>query len=128
MVDDMIFFRDCNLLNCMLVLEESQSSYSLHLKLTPNICYSHTNNKLITLPKFEPAESIKTTNQADVAQVVTQHSSMGYQRMDDGDSMGSGLLGAAASSSMAGSSFGRSSGLASSLSGYVDRDSERQAP
>ena len=50
MVDDMIFFRDLNLHNCMLTLEESQTSYALHLKLSPNICYSHTNNKLITLP------------------------------------------------------------------------------
>ena len=71
MVDDMIFFRDLNLLNCMLTLEESQTSYALHLKLSPNICYSHTNNKLITLPKFEPTESIKNANQSDVAQVVS---------------------------------------------------------
>ena len=78
MVDDMVFFRDLNLLNCMLTLEESQSSYALHLKLSPNICFSHTNNKLITLPKFEPAEAIKAESQADVAQVVTQHSALGH--------------------------------------------------
>ena len=74
MVDDMVFFRDLSLQTCMLTLEESQSSYALHLKLSPNICYSHTNNKLITLPKFEPAESIKTNGQTDVAQVVSSHS------------------------------------------------------
>ena len=51
----------------MLTLEESQSSYAIHIKLSPNICYSHTNNKLITLPKFEPAEQIKTNVQAEVA-------------------------------------------------------------
>lgn len=67
MVDDMVFFRDLNLHTCMLTLEESQSSYALHLKLSPNICYSHTSNKLITLPKFEPAESIKLNGQAEVA-------------------------------------------------------------
>ena len=83
MVDDMIFFRDLNLHNCMLTLEESQTSYALHLKLSPNICYSHTNNKLITLPKFEPTESIKNANQAEVAQVVSQR----VNAMDD-DSMG----------------------------------------
>ena len=79
MVDDMIFFRDLNWHNCMLTLEESQTSYALHLKLSPNICYSHTNNKLITLPKFEPTESIKNANQAEVAQVVSQR----INAMDD---------------------------------------------
>ncbi len=71
MVDDMVFFRDLNLHNCMLTLEESQSSFAIHLKLSPNICYSHTNNKLITLPKFEPAEVAKTNIQTEVAQVVS---------------------------------------------------------
>ncbi len=71
MVDDMIFFRDLNLHNCMLTLEESQSSFAIHLKLSPNICFSHTNNKLITLPKFEPAEVAKTNIQTEVAQVVS---------------------------------------------------------
>jgi hypothetical protein len=46
----------------MLTLEESQTSFAIHLKLSPNICYSHTNNKLITLPKFEPAEVAKNSN------------------------------------------------------------------
>ena len=74
----------------MLTLEESQTSYALHLKLSPNICYSHTNNKLITLPKFEPTESIKNANQAEVAQVVSQRISA----MDDeSNSMGAGLFG-----------------------------------
>ena len=58
----------------MLTLEESHSSFAIHLKLTPNICYSHTNNKLITLPKFEPAEVVKNNVQADIAQIVSQHS------------------------------------------------------
>lgn len=67
MVDDMIFFRDLNVQTCMLTLEESASSYAIHLKLSPNICYSHTNNKLITLPKFEPAEVPRINVQADIA-------------------------------------------------------------
>ena len=62
MVDDMVFFRDLNLHTWMLTLEESQTSYAIHLKLSPNICYSHTNNKLITLPKFEPAEVAKSNS------------------------------------------------------------------
>ena len=57
MVDDMIFFRQIDILLCLTTLELSASSYALHLKLSPNICFSHTANKLITLPKFEPAES-----------------------------------------------------------------------
>ena len=89
MVDDMIFFRDLNLHTCMLTLEESQSSYALHLKLSPNICYSHTNNKMITLPKFEPAEVPKIGSQADVA-LVTQH--LSNTRLDDDNSIGSGLM------------------------------------
>ena len=54
--------------------------------------------------------------------------------MEDGDSMGSGLLGAAASSnnnnggSSMGGSMGRGSSLASSLSGYVERDSASMVP
>ena len=67
MVDDMIFFRDLNLNTCMLTLEESPTSFAIHLKLTPNICYSHTNNKLITLPKFEPAEVVKANGQTEFA-------------------------------------------------------------
>ena len=71
MVDDMIFFRDLSLHSCMLSLEESQSSFAIHIKLTPNICFSHTNNKLITLPKFEPAEPIRVNGQSEIAQIVS---------------------------------------------------------
>ena len=58
MVDDMIFFREIDIQLCLLTLEISHTSYALHLKLSPNICFSHTSNKLITLPKFEPAETV----------------------------------------------------------------------
>ena len=54
MVDDMIFFKELNLLECVSVLQEQQKAYSLHLKLSPSICYSHTNNKLMNQPTFEP--------------------------------------------------------------------------
>lgn len=94
MVDDMIFFRDLNLHNCMLTLEESQSSYALHLKLSPNICFSHTNNKLITLPKFEPAESNKSSSQGEFTQVVSSHLSMSH-RVEDENAIGIGLYGSA---------------------------------
>ena len=60
MVDDMIFFRKIDILMCLTTLELSASSYALHLKLSPNICFSHTANKLITLPKFEPAETLSS--------------------------------------------------------------------
>ena len=95
MVDDMIFFRDLNLHLCMLTLEESVTSYAIHLKLSPNICYSHTNNKLITLPKFEPAEAIKANSQTEVAQVISQHSSYSNRSgfNDDDNNMGGGLFG-----------------------------------
>jgi hypothetical protein len=54
MVDDMIFFRHINLLECVSVLQESTKAYSLHLKLSPGIFYSHTCNKVMRLPNFEP--------------------------------------------------------------------------
>lgn len=101
MVDDMIFFRDVSLHQCLLTLEESQNSYSLHLKLSPNICYSHTNNKLITLPNFEPAEVAKQTQQTEMAQVVNQFSSLNT-RFDDDTPIGSGLVSQAAYASEGG--------------------------
>ena len=130
MVDDMIFFRDLNVQTCMLTLEESASSYAIHLKLSPNICYSHTNNKLITLPKFEPAEVPRINVQADIAQIVSQHSasSSGSRNLDDenaaSSSVGSGLFSqtggfegaGAASASIMRASHG------SSLGGYVERE------
>lgn len=54
MVDDMIFFRQINLLECVSVLQESTKAYSLHLKLSPGIYFSHTCNKIMRLPNFEP--------------------------------------------------------------------------
>jgi hypothetical protein len=54
MVDDMIFFREINLLDCVTVLHESSKTYALHLKLSPGIFYSHTCNKIMRLPNFEP--------------------------------------------------------------------------
>jgi hypothetical protein len=50
MVDDMFFFRSVSLQKCLLSLEAEQNAYAVHLKLSPNICFSHTNNKLIRPP------------------------------------------------------------------------------
>jgi hypothetical protein len=50
-VDDMIFFRKVDLYDCVRVLDVNPDSYSLHLKLSPGIYYSHTNDKCIKLPK-----------------------------------------------------------------------------
>ena len=132
MVDDMIFFRDLNLHMCMLTLEESVTSYAIHLKLSPNICYSHTNNKLITLPKFEPAEAIKANSQTEVAQVISQHSSYSNRSgfNDDDNNMGSGLFGnhMAQSDNNGGQAQQQASSMmtrmshGSSLSGYVERE------
>jgi len=118
MVDDMIFFRDLSLHTCMLTLEESVSSYAIHLKLSPNICFSHTNNKLITLPKFEPAEVIKASSQAEVAQVVSQHSANSRQAEEE-NKIGSGLYPSFDSGAQAASVMRTSH---SSLGGYVERD------
>jgi hypothetical protein len=54
MVDDMIFFRDLKLLECVSAPHETTKAYALHIKLSPGIYYSHTNNKLMRLPNFEP--------------------------------------------------------------------------
>jgi hypothetical protein len=54
MVDDMIFFREMKLLDCVSYLHETTKAYALHLKLSPGIYYSHTNNKIMRLPNFEP--------------------------------------------------------------------------
>lgn len=118
MVDDMIFFRDLNILNCMRTLEESQTSYAIHLKLSPNICYSHTNNKLITLPQFEPAETVKAQNQMEV---VSSHNSQS-RMMDDDNQIGAGLLGSGGGfDSGAAASMTRAS-HSSSLRGYDERE------
>ena len=134
MVDDMIFFRDLNLHMCMLTLEESVTSYAIHLKLSPNICYSHTNNKLITLPKFEPAEAIKANSQTEVAQVISQHSSYSNRSgfNDDDNNMGGGLFSnhMAQSDNNGGQAQQQASSMmtrmshGSSLSGYVERETQ----
>jgi hypothetical protein len=54
MVDDMIFFRDLKLIDCLTCLRESTKAYALHLKLSPGIYFSHTANKIMRLPNFEP--------------------------------------------------------------------------
>lgn len=54
MVDDMIFFRDIKLVDCLAALHETTKAYALHLKLTPGVFYSHTANKIMRLPNFEP--------------------------------------------------------------------------
>ena len=54
MVDDMIFFNNINLLDCVYNLNQTTKAFSLHLKLSPGIYFSHTCNKLMRLPNFEP--------------------------------------------------------------------------
>jgi hypothetical protein len=54
MVDDMIFFNNINLLDCLQSLYETTKAYAVHLKLSPGIYYSHTNNKIMRIPNFEP--------------------------------------------------------------------------
>ncbi len=54
MVDDMIFFRELKMLDCLCALQETTKAYALHLKLSPGIYYSHTCNKIMRLPNFEP--------------------------------------------------------------------------
>jgi hypothetical protein len=51
MVDDMIFFRTFKLRECVDALEENPDAFSLHLKLSPGLYYSHTNDKCVKLPK-----------------------------------------------------------------------------
>ena len=84
----MIFFREVDLLMCLITLEISHSSYALHLKLSPNICFSHTANKLITLPKFEPAETVSPSRPSTGLQDYESSEDMG---------IGSGLLGSSSS-------------------------------
>ena len=52
MVDDMIFFREFNLLSCVESLEANPDAFTLHLKLSPGLYYSHTNDKCVKLPNF----------------------------------------------------------------------------
>ena len=54
MVDDMIFFRELSVLECLNALQEVPKAYALHLKLSPGIYFSHTNNKIMRPPNFEP--------------------------------------------------------------------------
>ena len=41
-------------MECVNALQESNKAYALHLKLSPGIYYSHTCNKIMRLPNFEP--------------------------------------------------------------------------
>ena len=50
MVDDMLFFDEFNLREILDTLSNSSNSFSFHLKLSPNIRYSHTNDKAIAVP------------------------------------------------------------------------------
>jgi hypothetical protein len=51
MVDDMLFFDHFNLQEILDTLDASPNSFSFHLKLSPNIRYSHTNDKNINVPQ-----------------------------------------------------------------------------
>ena len=51
MVDDMIFFREVDLSRAVKVLQANQDCLAVHLKLSPGLYYSHTNDKCIKLPK-----------------------------------------------------------------------------
>ena len=50
MVDDMLFFDNFNLREILETLDNSANSFAFHLKLSPNIRYSHTNDKAISVP------------------------------------------------------------------------------
>lgn len=50
MVDDMLFFDNFNVKEILDCLDNSANSFSFHLKLSPNIRYSHTNDKVISIP------------------------------------------------------------------------------
>ena len=50
----MIFYRNCELQACLCSLEENTNTFALHLKLSPNICYSQESGNLMPLPDFEP--------------------------------------------------------------------------
>ena len=52
MVDDMLIFNSINYLETIKLLDDPKV-YCVHLKLYPGITYSHTNNKLMSPPKFE---------------------------------------------------------------------------
>ena len=47
MVDDMLFFNHVDLTGILSTFDDK--SFSIHLKLSPNIQYSHTNDKIINL-------------------------------------------------------------------------------
>lgn len=57
MVDDMIFFREVNISELLVSLNKDPKIYCMHMKLYPGICYSHTNNKLVSIPKFTHVEN-----------------------------------------------------------------------
>ena len=91
MVDDMIFFRELDLYQAMKALDFSAKSYALHLKLTPNICFSHTSNKLLMLPKFELAENSESALSLRESQTSRLHS-LSRESNNDKDTIGAGLL------------------------------------
>jgi hypothetical protein len=54
MVDDMLFFNDIDIdkvIRAGFLGKRGPQTLGVHLKLSPNIQYSHTNDKLIRLPK-----------------------------------------------------------------------------
>ena len=61
MVDDMVFFKDFDIEDSVQALLNSPEALAVHLKLYAGITYSHTNNKLMGIPKLVPAfpESMK---------------------------------------------------------------------
>ena len=54
MVDDMIFFDYLNFEDAINALLNQPDALTVHLKLYPGVTYSHTNDKLLPLPAFEP--------------------------------------------------------------------------
>lgn len=78
MVDDMLFFRKFHLGNSIKELDAEQKAYSLHIKLFPGICYSHTSDKLIHLPKFEPCS--EEVENLDIAKGTLEH--LRYRRSE----------------------------------------------
>ena len=55
MVDDMFFFNKVLLPDVCTTLEEHRDCFAFHLKLSPGIHFSHTNNKWMVPPQLQVA-------------------------------------------------------------------------
>lgn len=57
MVDDMLYYNNLEIFDTIQILHNDNTIYSVHSKLYPGICYSHTNDKLISLPTLTKIDS-----------------------------------------------------------------------